>query len=214
MSVAVVVPFASDDPQRRRVWEVVRLMWPWPIVEGACDGPWSKAKAVADALTRTDADVLVIADADVWCAEVENAVDAVEFGAPWAVPHHFVRRLDQATTEAVLSYQSVTQRLTQPRYVGVEGGGITVIRRDVYEDCPLDPRFVGWGQEDEAWGLALRCLYGPPVRFRGDLTHFWHEPQPRLNRRTGSRESHALWDRYRRAGVNPKAMRALIAEHR
>jgi len=60
------------------------------------------------------------------------------------------------------------------------GGGCTVVRRDVYESCPLDPRFKGWGQEDAAWGVALTAMYGPPWRSVEPLWHLWHAPQGRI----------------------------------
>lgn len=185
-------------------------------MEGTCTGPWSKGTAVADALTRTDAEVLVIADADVWVPSIPQAVEAVASGQPWVVPHRYVHRLDRRSTEAVLTIKPTCtpNKLTQPPYQGVIGGGVTVLRREVYEDCPLDPRFLGWGQEDESWGLALRTLHGEPMRFDAKLYHHWHLPQERLDRRTGSLEGRALWRRYGAAFGKPDAMRALIAEYR
>jgi len=85
------------------------------------------------------------------------------------------------------------------------------LRRDLYEQVPIDPRFVGWGQEDQAWHLALRRIAGMGVRGRADLWHLWHPPQPRLSRQTGSETSAELLHRYQRANT-AQAMSALIGE--
>jgi hypothetical protein len=82
---------------------------------------------------RSSADVIVLADADVWTDGIPAAVKAVEDGAAWAVPHQLVRRLDENGGEA------------ERPYVGIEGGGVVVAPREVILSCPLDVRFVGWG---------------------------------------------------------------------
>jgi hypothetical protein len=144
-----------------------------------------KAAAVEDALSRATGDVLVLADADVWCPGVVAAVEAVESGAAWAVPHTLVHRLTKGATDVMLGREVfggplIEQRVEQRPYVGMVGGGCVVLRMDVYEACPLDPRFVGWGQEDAAWGVALTALYGPPWRSTEPLFHLWHPPMDRV----------------------------------
>lgn len=177
---------------------------------------WCKAEAVANALAATDADVLVIHDADVWCAETPAAVAAVEAGAPWAVPHLGISRLSEAATADVLTGADPDRlppsALEEPPYRTHPGGGIVVIRRDVYQRVPLDPRFRGWGREDDSWGLALKTLIGRPVHLRGRLWHLWHPPQPRPDRNHGSEATEALHHRYRAANHNPARMSALIEE--
>ena len=171
--VSVVVPW-RDSPGRAVVWEWLQARWEahhpdWQLVTGTCpDGPWRKAVAVADALTRADGDVLVVADADVWCDGVSVAVDAVIGGARWAIPHQRLHRLTELATAAVLDGQPWPRRdpaaYTQRPYTGRPGGGIVVMTRAMYERVPIDPRFGGWGHEDEAWALALYCLAGRPHR--------------------------------------------------
>lgn len=188
----------------------------WPIVLGHhTEGPWRKALAVRDALDQTDATTLVIADADVWTNGLPEAVTAVREGVAWAVPHRGVYRLTEASTALYAAGHDLEGlELAERPYLGFEGGGITIVRRDVYEDCPLDARFVGWGSEDDAWGFALRTLYGPACRPTGHvpLVHLWHPPQQRDTRARGSMESWELRKRYARAQGNPDAMRALVRE--
>lgn len=207
----LVVPWAPGDAHREAAWSQLKqrhLDAGRAVAEGNCAGPWCKAAAVADALTRTDDDLLVIHDADVWCDGLNEAIDAVRDGAPWAIPHWRVFRLAQGQNEPTPE----PRLLDRKPYPGWEGGGIVVIPRATYEATPLDPRFIGWGQEDASWALALSALHGRPWRGGADLWHWWHPPQPKLTDIVGSRESKALWARYRDASDNRRVMQEIIEE--
>lgn len=176
-------------------------------------GPWSKAAAINPALEHVDAEIVVVADADVWCEGLERAVYAVVCGWPWAMPHLQVNRLTAEGTDAVLAGGDWPQQTFERRHDGVWGGGIVVGQREVFLDAPLDPRFSRWGQEDTSWALALQCLYGTGWRGDAPLIHLYHPPAPRLDRQKGSKAGWDLYLRYRRARQDPDQMRALIAEH-
>jgi hypothetical protein len=177
------------------------------------DGPWSKAAAVNPAVAETGAEIVVVADADVWCDGLERAVYAIVCGSAWSMPHEKVYRLSREGTQAVFTGAPwEDQPIAQRPYSGVWGGGIVVGRRDVLLEAPLDPRFRSWGQEDTSWALALDCLHGDGWRGNASLVHYWHPPQPRLDRQRGSQEGWELHKRYRRAGKDPGEMRALIRE--
>lgn len=221
----MLVPFRPDGGHRDAAWRWLSAWWAaehpdWQVVEGYCpDGPWRKAVAVADALSRADGDLLVIADADVFCDGVAAAVSAVECGAAWAVPHGRVHRLSEAATRLV--YSGVPWRdaeqvagLARGVYKGVAGGGMAVLPRAGYERVPIDPRFAGWGGEDTSAGLAWDALLGKHARGDEPLVHLWHLLAGRLNQHVGSAESHALHVRYQYAARDRGAMAALVAEAR
>lgn len=222
MDVSVVVPYRSDGGHRDRAWRWIRNWWAtehpdWQVVHGRCpDGPWVKALAVTDALVRADGDLLVVADADVYCDGVTAAVEAVQAGAAWAVPHCLVHRLSESATAAVFGGATPGPALggyVRKPYKGVEGGGMAVLPRSLYEQVPLDPRFAEWGQEDESFGLALTAVGGRRWRGTANLWHLWHEPMPRLNQHVGTAENHALHVRYQYAAQDgPDAVRALLDE--
>lgn len=216
MRVEVVVPFTGSCPHRLRALNWVRGRYPWPVtIATAPAGPWCKAAAVMPAVSNCSADVVVVADADVWTAGITAAVAAVGAGEPWAVPHHDVRRLTEDATTAVLAGAAPQEQpLVERAYRGMEGGGIVVATKLVLESIPLDPRFIGWGQEDAAWGIALHHTAGPAWRGTDPLYHLFHPPQPRLSRRYGSDASANLWRRYVRARSSPAAMQSLIEEAR
>lgn len=225
MTVRAVIPWRHEParaPLLDFVWLRLRPMLPTPysIALGEhARGPWVKALAVDAGLrqwpTAPD-DILVIHDADVIMPGLPAAIEAVRSGeARWAIPHGQVRRLDEPSTAAVVAGGELRGRLTEAAYYGHAGGGCTVLRRADYEAVPLDPRFVGWGREDDAWALALRTLLGEPWRGIEHCWHLFHPPQPRENRKYGSDASNALYRRYHEAtGYGPDVMRALVDEAR
>lgn len=216
MAVAVVVPWRPGDEHREAAWQWVKNRYAtqhptWEVVEGMhLGGPWCKAEAVADGLRRTTAGTLIIADADVWADNLTETISHVQPGS-WAIPHGLVHRLDQPSTTAVLSGGPLGGTLAERPYKGHPGGGIVCLHRSDYQTTPLDPRFRGWGSEDDSWAIALTVLLGKPWRGTATLWHLWHPPQERISRVTGSAESAHLFARYRRART-PKAMTALLEE--
>jgi hypothetical protein len=201
VSAEVIIPWRGGCAHRERalarVLELHEL--PTTLAVQSLNGPWVKALAVMPAIARSTADLVVVADADVWCDGIPEALRALERGAAWAIPHQLVHRLEEHGQPAEV-------------YVGIEGGGIVAAPRRTLLDIPLDPRFVGWGQEDESWGAALSSVAGAPWRGTADLIHYWHPPQQRISRTRGSRQGWNLRRRYLRARANPEDMRTLIAE--
>ncbi len=182
-------------------------------------GEWCKGEAINPAIESCSADIVIQADADVWCDGLGDAVEAVQAGVPWAIPHTLVHRLSEEGTRRVLAgepWPGGTEKpeLAQRPYRGVAGGGILVAPREALLVAPLDLRFRDWGQEDESQAMALRTLWGEPWRGEADLLHLWHPPQPRYTRKRGSPEGWDLRGRYRAAQDNSAAMAALIEESR
>jgi N-terminal domain of galactosyltransferase len=218
-TTAVIVPFASDDDSRHQAWNHVRAHYEthhprWPIFVGTCRGTWSKGAAVADALTRTRAERLVIADADslVDPARLRTAV-ALLNRHPWVVPQTRVRRLSEAATACVYDGAPLDTdlTLTKREYEATPGGGIVAITRDAYDLAGgIDPAFEVWGGEDEAFAAALTTLVAKPSRLSGVLWHLWHPRSvtvwPEQNR--------ALRRRYQNATRRPEFMRQLVDARR
>lgn len=225
MTVAVLVPWSPGCPWRERAWAWARARWgevhpDWEVVTGRSDfgTPFSRAQGILHAASRTDADVLVVADADVWCDPAPAVNQVAEHG--WAIPHRLIHRLSLDSTLQVyggtdwrgLPLSTDNHQDSRP-YRGHPTGTLVVLTRDALEAAPPDPRFVGWGQEDDAWACALKTMVGKPWRGDDDLVHLWHPPQARQSRAVGSPEGLALLRRYRAARGNQDRMRALIAEH-
>lgn len=224
--VSVIIPWCGGDVHRERAYTWVSRRYAqhhgnWEVIEGRGSRPWRKALAVQDGIDKASGDIFVIADADVWCDNLAEAVDALDI-APWVMPHRLVCRLDRSATQALYDFPLLHPgdlagpmwTSDEPPYIGWVGGGIAIIRRDAWNVAPMDPRFVGWGQEDISWGHALDALVGDHERFHADLYHLWHPPEGRLNRRVGNRYGETLWQRYRSARHRPDVMELLVNEGR
>lgn len=224
MTVAVLIPWSTGCSWRERAWEWVQARYTeshpeWKIITGSTDVEgFSRTQAILDARQRTDADTLVVGDADVWCDGLSEAVNRVERHG-WAIPHLMLHRLSPESTEQVYEGQdwrglplSTDNRQDSRPYRGHETDTLCVFRADVFDRVPPDPRFVGWGQEGDAWRAALHTLVGPPWRGSADLVHYWHPPQPRQTRAVGNSKSYALWRRYAAARGDRHAMEFLVNE--
>lgn len=221
MSVAVVIPYRAGCPHREAAlqWTEVQFgrYMRRKIILGDCDPdqPFNRAEAIIDGARKTDADVLIVSDADCWTWGLDEALGAIERGAAWAIPHSKLRRLNEASTRRVLDGDEPARgmKLEQSPYTGYEAGTLLVIRRNVLLEVPPDQRFVGWGHEEQAWSHALTTLVSPPWRATSEsLWHLWHPPQQRKSRSSGSDENKALLQRYKAARLKPAAMRALVHE--
>jgi hypothetical protein len=220
-AVEVVIPFAGTCPHRLRAldWVLARYGdrhpdWEITVAWREAD-EWVKARAVMPAVAASSAPVVVVADADVWTDGLTEAAAAVAAGSPWAMPHRRLFRLTRQATGRVLDGEPWQgQELDERPYPGVWGGGVVAVARQTMLDCPLDPRFVGWGQEDTAWAVALHAQVGAGWRGDADLVHLWHPPQPRLSRRFGSPDGRRLYRRYCTARRDPAQLAELLGEAR
>jgi hypothetical protein len=229
--VVVGFPWLPGDPDRDRsaAWVLGRWLDNYPgvhlrttdglVADGAS---WCRADHVSHIVGASTGPVIVISDVDVWVEPdaVRAAVDAVRSGSvAWAVPHGDVHRLTASGSARLMAagpdgWVPGNGEHDQPPYPGYLAGGMYVISREVAVDVPMDPRFRGWGQEDESYALALTVLVGAPWRGSAPLYHLWHPPMPRRNRRQGSEASVALCRRYKAASGDAAAMRRLVDEGR
>ena len=216
MSVDVIIQWAGDCVYRASARSCVESRWRthgYSVVVGEIDGPWSKARAVAAALEHSTADTLVVTDADVWSDAGPRAASFVDGGGTWSVPFSTVRRLTAPASQQAIETGSFTGKLAKPPFRAVPGGGLVVLSRETYDRAPLDPRFVNWGHEDEAWGMALTVLAGRPMIWDSPLWHLWHPPQDK-SRTPERRVSQSLRARYQKARRNRAAMEELVFEAR
>lgn len=184
------------------------------------EGPFNRSLALLRGAAIWSHDGYIFADGDCWteAAALHEAIQmAKEHG--WSVPHKLIHRLSADSTKLIFQGKdwrglplSTDNRRDARPYRGNECGTLVCMTREVLMAVPPDVRFVGWGQEDEAWAFALRTLVGPPWRGDADLIHLWHPPQPRQDRRVGSPAGAKLLHRYRQAQGQKRKMRALIDE--
>lgn len=222
MTVAVLVPFAGGEPHRDRNWSWVRSRYEQAgheVIVGTTDAPgFSRTQAILHARSQSDADVFVISDADVWPEGLDAGIAKATLHG-WAVPNGYLHRLSEDSTWQVLNGKpwrglplSTDNRQDSKPYRVHEGGTCLIVTADAFDAAPPDPRFVGWGGEDDAWAAALHTLVGRPWRGDADIVHLWHPAEPRLTRSKGNEANHALRRRYLNARRAPDLMRYLIEE--
>lgn len=226
MQVSCLVAFRGDE-HRLRLWRYVqsrfeRFLPEIEVVEASDDGedPFHKTVALNDAARRASGDVFMVLDADTWVysERVRLAMLRVEETEHWVRPYHSKVKLLSRDTEQILE---------QPDWDGQVDGITEFEARTTYWPAPPfliprrmweavgghDERFRGWGQEDEAFALTVRALYGPPWVIRGPAVHLYH---PRIGKsgkdlwpgQTGTNVE--LAEEYRVAGRKAATMKSFL----
>lgn len=233
VKVDVVIPFSPDSPERSRALDWVRAAWTaadYTPITSTSHGEWRKAVNIEVAMrARRDSDIVVIADADCWVDPIQLGVDRLNQWRDWGMPHRRVVRLSSEHTRRMTSADGWRYRPgemprledatfeEEPYTAFRAAGGIVVLKREVWNRVPMDPRFVGWGFEDEAWWYALRTLAGVPWRGKADLFHLYHPrsdaSEDRIERSLEANpENQELRQRYKAALHKPPAMQQLVDE--
>lgn len=175
---------------------------------GDSDGvTFSKSQALNRAVKKTDADIVILADADTLPDNINQVTDAIHcidaadahmvFPFTW---YHYVDA-DHVETEDLST-------ITDYSTVEHSTGGIVVIRRSTYWAAGgFDERFVGWGHEDCSFAYAVTTMFGEQ-RLPGIVWSFEH-PSVIRSPSDGNVE---LGGRYRDAKWNTVEMQALIDE--
>jgi Glycosyl transferase family 2 len=222
VNCSLIVPwkYAYD---RERIWS---YLWPaWEeegfevILSPLSDFEvWRKGKAWHQGLQKASCDFVCLMDADCWVPALSEAVGLLTDGVRWVQGQNVVLRFDKQTTARLLSGELSLEDATkleniwedQPRMSSAGVG--TILRRDEADEIPLDPRFVGWGWEDNSWWEALTTMWGEPARLDSSFCyHFHHKPQSDKDRRPNSQSQTWLLSReYVRARGRPQQMQAVI----
>jgi len=217
--VEVVIPHGRADCEQRRAVRThvlssyVRSHPGWSVRLAPCPTRrWSKGAAANPVIAGGRAEVVILADADsiVPALPLTAAVTAAT-RTGWAVPHTRVQRMSQDDTGRVLAGQRGIPASLECERPALAGGGIVVATRQAWETVNgIDPRFFGWGGEDQALGMALTHLVGQPWTPPAPviLWHLWHPSGPR----TATDQSKQLWRRYKTARQSPDMMRDLVKE--
>lgn len=219
VSVNVVLPRARRNALGRehvREWVTARynrLHPGWTVTQAECPtARWSKGAAANPVLLTSEADVIVLADADSYVDSrvLSRAVEAVAGGSHgWAVPFTVVKRITRADTRRILDGDPVPRPTLERHARALPGGGIVVASREAWRTVNgVDPRFNGWGGEDACLGYTLTALVGAPwTPPPAALWHLWHPAARRPTQTTND-----LWNRYRRARCQSGALAQIVKE--
>lgn len=226
MNCSLIVPWKYTYG-RERIW---RYLWPAWEAEGfevvlaslSDFEPWCKGKAWAQGLQKASCEYVCLMDADCWVPALSDAVGLLSEGHRWVQGQDVVLRFDAATTLRLLGGEIAIEDAARLDHVWEEvarkssAGVGTILRRADAEEIPLDPRFIGWGYEDNAWWEALTTMWGQPGRLPSSICyHLHHEPQPDKDRVPSSKQPNwLLWREYVRANGRPQRMEAVVARAR
>lgn len=212
----VCVPWRGGNEHRERCWRLVRDRWDelgLEIFTGDVPGPFNRSAARNAAARDAGAwDVAIFVDADTLGeqAVVTAALERAATTGRIVVPHDEYLGLSAGGTADVLAgrragWSRVTKRIERAPL------GVLVVPRSAWDTLGgFDERFVDWGGEDVAFGIAARTLVGID-RLAGRIWHLWHpmDPTKRDYVRAGGTD---LRNRYSAAAKDPDLMRALLAE--
>lgn len=224
-SCSLIVPWRAGDPRREEIWDWCKRFWAvhYPELEliEVDDGqePFSRGGSRNLGAEMAKGDILVFADADTLVGHVHGAIELAEKG--WwcfAYPAGMYCALTEEATDKLLTTDP-GEHLMEPvqeqcRQRITSYGGVLVVPREAFDAAGgYDPRFVGYGFEDNAIMFALDTMWKPHERATGWATAFEHPhieeerfQQPHIH------ENKALCERYEAVYSNRSAMRALIRE--
>lgn len=233
MKISVLVPYRRDEGRRDELWR-----WVYPRIlivlghhhephfvfaDDAGDDPvlFNRPQALNRAARRTDGNVILIADADTTFDDPAPLIKAIEMTSRdgvWRMPQTYTQ-LTRDGTDLFMAGSTLEE--IGPDGVLWEGSavswsGLVVIPREAWDlVAGGDERYVGWGADDVALGLALDTLYGPHERYPGGAVHLWHgRDEQNTGGHRNSRAQNALTEEYERAAGDLERMGRLVQEKR
>jgi predicted glycosyltransferase involved in capsule biosynthesis len=190
--ISLLFPF-KDDGTRLAQFELLQKRWAHfmpeaEIIVSDDDGgtPFSKTIAVNNCYKKSSGNILAMVDADVWLNPkvIRESAKMIESGkASWVQPCNQVYRLNKEYTQKVLNrnYYDVLPPLKPAvdceRITKVIGLIAMFSRKDFEAVGGMDPRFRGWGWEDNCFNQLMNYHSGPSYKGKSVVYHLWHPRQ-------------------------------------
>ena len=222
---AIILPFNGDKErweQAEYVERYYRSAFPEiEVLYGWDESPvWCKGKAIANGLLKTNANKLIIIDADVIIPK-----EAIKEGlkSDWVIPFNKVINLTESATNRVIADDlspfdvEVVEKsddVEKLRRWFDWAGGVWIIDRGIYElSGGVDMRYTGWGGEDESFVRAVNILYEPTKLLPYTIYHLWH-PCHVTRQLYKTRNNWNLYRQYRNRFNNADKMTELTETNR
>jgi hypothetical protein len=223
MNTAIVVAYVDrGDPYRRASFGWTHRFWKQldiPILVSTPQ-PFTRPSAINRAIEGSRADVFLQVDPDS-VVSLRNAREALRQaeGADGLVIafNEYLYLTKESTNELLRRTEPGLPAPTMKCEARGHGGSGNVIAfsRATWEQVGgFDERFDGvWGGCDGAFAYATGALVAPLRRVPGSMFHLWHPRQPEsVPGHPEYLRQFSLLGRYRDAGDDPAAIRALLAE--
>jgi hypothetical protein len=227
--ISFLIPYRAENAYRSTSLDYVRgqLLQGWEpgeievLIEDSPTENFNRSAARNAAAKKAQGDVLVFVDADscVPLRQMKIAFDLLgKVGAQWVLPYDRYYSLTEGGTKAHMlgdtpaEYEHCFPSVETPE--PAVGGGIVVSRVAFEVVHGYDERFIGWGEEDRAFYMALETLAPHWTRIQGPLYHLWHPADESVRfEQPHFEDNRRLCNRYRCAVGNKPLMAALVAEH-
>lgn len=187
--ISMLIPFRDSTGERSRLIKYLVPKWQAhmpdaEIIVASDDGdnPFSKTIAVNNAYKQATTDILIMMDADCWVQPnvLRKGADIIKKRrAPWVRPCNKVLRINKNKTDFILQ-QNYLKRFPHiskddcDRITPVVGL-VAMFTREGFEDIGgMDPRFRGWGWEDNAFNSLMDSVYGKHLLMNYPVYHLWH----------------------------------------
>lgn len=186
--LSVVIPWRAGDDRREQIfkwiWDRWNTLCPEAEIIQADSGsqPFHRGESRNQGAHESSRPILCFADADTTFnrEQIERAVALIDEGAPWVLPYgrNEYYNLTEADSDTLLSSPvDVSVEAPADWEFRVESwAGVLLVPRDHFDVVHgYDPRFCGWGGEDNAFRLALDVMVGGHTRLAFDhVCHIWH----------------------------------------
>jgi predicted glycosyltransferase involved in capsule biosynthesis len=221
--ISFIVPFASEEPHRVKHFHFVKTyLESFPnsevvVTALSAHGEFSRSRSRNAGARMAHGNVLAFVDADsVVSHEWTNmGVALIESGHTGVyLPFDEYRNLDEKGTEdfyAGATDPSCEFILPSPANPVPAVSGVVMVSAETFKQVWYDERFIGWGEEDRAFEIAISTVFEPTRRGLGTLWHLWH-PAPESERFGNPyfAANRDLCDQYRAAQGNRERMLDVI----
>lgn len=229
--ISFLIPYRENGPERASsldfVLRNVDHFFPGEeIILGDCqthDGQFNRSMARNEAAKQAHGDVFVFLDADsyVYPWQLKEAINHVlTFG--WVFPYTTYYELTEAASEYFKAHAAIgdfpdpfVHVFPSEEAPTASVGGCVLVTPEVFEAVNgYDERFIGWGEEDRAFALAVSTLFPTTMgAIEGPIYHLWH-PAPEETRfgQPHFDANRKLCNYYRQAEGDQHLMRNLVGK--